>query len=439
MESRNSTESQADPPAGVGSSRNRTTADEGPAGVCSSWSRSGTTAGEGPAGASSSQSWTTADCPAGLVLEGTRLLQINTLDTVPPGAIRLRMGGFSWSRVPWGLDCCEPGFRPCDFLLWQGRFFCRKVQSSWSWLWEPDYRRQLSWSGLSELDYRRHFLWEPDILRHVSGHEFWEQSRGSISYGSWGHCGCWSRFTKEPVCCGPTWGPPVGTDSSGQDQTQSAHKVAATDGADTTDRGSSVNQTQGTAEASSTADTVWVVSMAMHTTGDTGSQLSTQLTACCSHLYSSLLPRTVALERVPTEPWKRYQFSLQCQLMTEIRWCLLFPYRLWRVCIIHPAWRCPLLAWMWNTDHQTWQIRWEPATCNSKHRRSIWSNHHSSVHWTSRYYFPHRNLCSSPQLLLVHQASRLRMLSPWCQPRGGWWITFYKSSVWLSQLWTWNA
>ena len=93
MESRNSTESQADPPAGVGSSRNRTTADEGPAGVCSSWSRSGTTAGEGPAGASSSQSWTTADRPAGLVLEGTRLLQINTLDTVPPGAIRLRMGG----------------------------------------------------------------------------------------------------------------------------------------------------------------------------------------------------------------------------------------------------------------------------------------------------------------------------------------------------------
>ena len=274
-------------------------------------------------------------------------------------------GGFSWSRVPWGLDCCEPGFRPCDFLLWQGRFFCRKVQSSWSWLWEPDYRRQLNWSGLSELDYRGHFLWEPDILRHVSGHEFWEQSRGSISYGSWGHCGCWSRFTKEPVCCGPTWGPPVGTDSSGQDQTQSAHKVAATDGADTTDRGSSVNQTHGTAEASSTADTVWVVSMAMHTTGDTGSQLSTQLTACCSHLYSSLLPRTVALERVPTEPWKCYQFSLQCQLMTEIRWCLLFPYRLWQVCIIHPAWRCPLLAWMWNTDHQTWQIRWEPATAST--------------------------------------------------------------------------
>ena len=36
-----------------------------------------------------------------------------------------------------------------------------------------------------------------------------------------------------------------------------------------------------------------------------------------SHPYSSLLPRTVALERVQTEPWKLYQFSLQCQLMTE--------------------------------------------------------------------------------------------------------------------------
>ena len=30
---------------------------------------------------------------------------------------------------------------------------------------------------------------------------------------------------------------------------------------------------------------------------------------------------------------KLYQFSLQCQLMTEIWRCPLFPYRLWRVCI----------------------------------------------------------------------------------------------------------
>ena len=65
-------------------------------------------------------------------------------------------------------------FRPWDFHLRQGRFFCHEVQSSWSWLWEPDYRWQLSWSGLSELDYRpqsgSHFLRETDVLWQVSGH-----------------------------------------------------------------------------------------------------------------------------------------------------------------------------------------------------------------------------------------------------------------------------
>ena len=106
----------------------------------------------------------------------------------------------------------------------------------------------------------------------VSGHEFWDQSGGSISFGSWGHCGCqssWKRFTAELVCRGLTWRPPRGMDRSGQDQTPSAHRVMATDGADTTDRGSSVNQMHGTVWASGTAgmdqaDTVWVVSMATH-------------------------------------------------------------------------------------------------------------------------------------------------------------------------------
>ena len=56
----------------------------------------------------------------------------------------------------------------------------------------------------------------------------------------------------------------------------------ASDGADKTSTDASVSRTRGTAEASGTAgkdptDTVWVVAMAMHTAGPTGSQ-PTQLT-----------------------------------------------------------------------------------------------------------------------------------------------------------------
>ena len=97
-----------------------------------------------------------------------------------------------------------------------------------------------------------------------------------------------------------------GTDHSGQDRTPFAHTVTANGGANTTDRGSSVNRMHSIAEASGTADMdqadmVRVVSMAMHTTGDTGhSQLSSL--ARRSHPYSSLLPRTVALEKVQTKP-----------------------------------------------------------------------------------------------------------------------------------------
>ena len=308
--------------------------------------------------------------------------------------------------------------------------------------WEPVYR-QLSWSGLSELDYCRqsgsHFLRELNVLWQVSGHEFWDQSLGSISFGSWGHCGCqssWSRFTVKPICCGLTWQSPRGKDRSGQDQTLSVHTVTATDGADTTDRGSSVNRTHGTAAASGTvgtdqADMVWVVSMTMHTAGNTGSQ-STQLPGPSQQQVPQPVIQNCRTEECRPSHKNSYQFSLQCQLMTEIQRCPLFPYWLWQVCIIHTAWWCPLLAWMCSTDHQTWQLRWEPATCNSKCRTSIGSNHHSLVRWTSRCCFPHGNLCSSPQLLLVHRASRPGMLSPCRQPCGRWWIPFYNnSSIWF--------
>ena len=146
----------------------------------------------------------------------------------------------------------------------------------------------------------------------------------------------------------------------------------------------------------------------MHTAGDTGSQ-STQLTGPSQPLTQNCRTGESSDRAMKT---RGYQFSLQCKFMMEIWQCPL-------VCIIHPAWWCPLLAWVCNTDNQTWQLRWKPATCNSKPRTSIGSNHHSLVHWTNRCCFPDRNLCSSQQLALAHRASRPRMLSLWRQPCEG--------------------
>ena len=308
-----------------------------------------------------------------------------------------------------------------DFLLRQGRFFCREIQLSWSWLWEPDYRWQLSWSRLSELDYCRqsgsHLLQEPDDLWQVSGHEFWDQSWGSIFFGSWGYCrrqSSWSQFTQEPVCREPTWRPPRGTDHSGQDQMPFAHTVRVNDGANTTDKGSSG------------AQYCWGQGYGMH--GSSRHGAGGFHGNAHYRRYGSQSTQLIG----PSQPPIQQPVTLQCQLIMEIRRCPLFPSWLWWVCIIHPAWWCPLPAWMCSTDHQTWQLRWEPATCNSKCRTSIGSNHHISVHWTRRCCFPDHSWSSSPQLLLVHWASRPRMLSPWRKPCGRWWIPFCdNSNVWF--------
>ena len=195
----------------------------------------------------------------------------------------------------------------------------------------------------------------------------------------------------------------------------------ATDGADTTNRGSSVNRTHGTAASSGAAgtdqtDMVWVVSMTIHTAGNTGSQ-STQLTGPSQQQVPQPVIQKGRTEEFRPSHKNSYQFSLQCQLMQKYGGA---PVSILIMAGMHNPSNLAvfLLAWMCSTDHQTWQLRWEPATCNSKCRTSIGSNHHSSVHWTSRCCFPHGNLCSSPQLLLVHRASRPGMLSPCCQPCG---------------------
>ena len=150
---------------------------------------------------------------------------------------------------------------------------------------------------------------------------------------------------------------------------------------------------------------------------------------CHSHLYS-LLPRPVALESLQPEPRKLYQSSLQCQLMTGIWLCPLFPSPWWQIVRIHPAWRCHLLAWIYIMDLWTRQHSSETTPYSNKGRMFTGSNHHSTCHWTSRYGVLDLSLCSSPQLPLVHWVSSPRMLSPWLWPCGEWWVSCY-SNVWL--------
>ena len=113
-----------------------------------------------------------------------------------------------------------------------------------------------------------------------------------------------------------------------------------------------------------------------------------------SHPYS-LVPRTVALDSLQSEPQNFYQSSTQCQLMMEIRSCPLFPYPWWQVVMIHPARRCTLLAWMYSMNLQTWQHRWDTTACSNKLRMIIGSNHHTRCNWTSTCGFPDLSLCGS--------------------------------------------
>ena len=228
--------------------------------------------------------------------------------------------------------------------------------------------------------------------------------------GSWGHCRCqssWSWFTAELVCRGLPWLRvrllQVKIRRRLLTQLQQLTELTQWTGRTVQLR---------PAVRTDHADTSQVVSTVMHTAGDTGPQ-STQLTDPLQPPVQHPVTRTISLERVQTEPWK---LPVQPTVSVHDGNTALPPVSV------------PIMVGL----HQTWQLRWEPASCNSKRRMSIGSNHKSLVHWTSRCCFPDCNLCSSPQLLLVHWSSRPRMLSPWRQPCGWWWIRFYNnSSVWF--------
>ena len=251
--------------------------------------------------------------------EGTGLPQTNTLDTVPPGAKRPRVG-LLLEPCPLGTGPLRTGLQAIGLPP-----PARKVLLPWS-----PVELELTLRLLPTV--REPFplgIGPPLTILETSprdpspsGVEVTADASpaGAGSLQNWSAVYC-------PDCL------PGGRIF--QVKTPSAYTVTATNRADTADRGSSVaGRTVRLKPAVWTdqADTVRVVSMATHTTGDTGPQ-STQLTGPLQPPVQQPVTRTITLERVQTEPWKLYQFSLQCQFMAEIQHCPMFLYRLWWVCI----------------------------------------------------------------------------------------------------------
>ena len=268
------------------------------------------------------------------VPEGTRLLQTNALDMVPPAAVHLRVGV---QLVPVPLGTWLLGTRLQAVGL------------------PPRARRVLlPWSPV-ELELALESLSTDNWARADSQSLTTADSQGAISSGNWMSYDKSQATSSETSSCDlsprelrslrmPVQLEPFhrktdlpqtdltvsrGKDRSGQDQTLFVHTVMATDGADTTDRGSSVKRMHGTAATSGTAgtdlaDMVWVVSMTMHTAGNTGSQ-STQLTGPSQQQVPQPVIQNCRNEEFRPSHKNSYQFSLQCQLMTEMRRCPLFP------------------------------------------------------------------------------------------------------------------
>ena len=349
LQSQSSAESRADRLARVGSSENQTTADEGPAGVGSTWSQ--TTVDRSPAGVGSSHNRTTAgEGPKwGVQLEslplGTGLLQAIGLPPparkvlLPWSPVKLKLALRAWLPPTVELERALRVWLPPTVREPFPLGSRRPLTSLWPRVLRPVLGIHLLWDLRS--------LWMPvhlepihcktgllrTDLRAVQGNGLFRLRSDAIcshSYGNWRSWHNWQGLISEP----DAW--------YGWGQWYDRHGLSRHGAGGL--HGNAHHRRHGVSQSTQLTDP---------------SQLPI-------YPYSSLLLWTVALERVQTKAWKLYQFSLQCQLIMEIRRCPLFPYRLWRVCIIHPAWRCPLLAWVCSTDHQTWHLRWKPATCNSK-------------------------------------------------------------------------
>ena len=268
--------------------------------------------------------------------EGTGLPQTNTLDAVPPGAIRPRVG-LQLEPCPLGTGPLQTGLQaiglppparkvllpwsPVELELALRTWLLSTVELEWAlraWLL-PTVREPFPLGTGPPLTILETSPRDPS----PSGVEVTADASpaGAGSLQNWSAVDC-------PDCL------PGGRIF--QVKTPSAYTVTATIRADTADRGSSVDWTHSTAEASSTHRSSRHCAGGLHgnahIAGDTGPQ-STQLTGPLQPPVQQPVTRTITRERVQTEPWKLYQFSLQCQFMTGIQHCPLFLYRLWWVCI----------------------------------------------------------------------------------------------------------
>ena len=228
-----STESQADCPAGVASSRNWTTRDEGPAGVGSSQSRTTsdrspaevgssrnrTTMGKGPAGANSSWSSTTADHPAGVASWGDRTTTDKHSGRGSSGSHTSKSGASAgavslgdrtaanWASGHRTSSSRKEGYSAVKSSRVRAGSENLTTVDSWAGVGSQSLTTAKSQGAISSGNW-------------TSSDNSRDQSSGSISFGSWGHCRCqssWSWFTAELVCRGLPWLPPGGTDLSGQD------------------------------------------------------------------------------------------------------------------------------------------------------------------------------------------------------------------------------
>ena len=375
-------------PAGVGYSWSRTTSDRSPVGVGSSWNR--TTACEVQLQPAAHRARLPRTVQLELAPEGTRLLWTNTLDTVPRGTIRLRVGV---QLIPLGTGLPWPGFQTMErpppggkVLLLRSPVKLELALRAWP---PPMVEQEQALRAWLPLTVRQ--LFPPGTGRRLTSlHEFTSSPQNQSAMD-------------RPE------GLPVGTDHSGEDQMLCSHADTATDGADTTGSGWAVNRTDGTSEARGTASTdqadmVQVVFMATHTAeGDTGSQY-TQPTGllqppvqqpvtrnCCNGESSGR-----ATETLPVQP----------MVSAHDRNMVVTPVSIQMMAGLHNPSNMAVPSAGMDVQDGSSDLAAQMGTSMQQQAQDVYWIHHSSLFHLIGKCFPDSNLCSSLQLRLLHRSQQ---------------------------------
>ena len=298
--------------------------------------------------------------------EGTGLPQTNTLDTVPPGAIRTRVG-LQLEPCPLGTGPLRTGLQAIGLPP-----PARKVLLPWSpveleltlrtWLLSTV---ELGWAlrAWLLLTVREPFplgTGPPLTILETSPRD--PSPSGVEVTADASPAGAGSLQNQSAADCPDCL--QGGTDLSGQDQTPSAYTVTATNRADTADRGSSVDWTHSTAEASSTHRSSRHCAGGLHgnahrrrygvTVHSAHWPIAATRTAACYPDYHTGESSEWAMKTLPVQPTVSVHDRntalppVSVPIMVGLH-------------KIHPAWQCPLLAWM------CWTIRLGSSDGNQHH------------------------------------------------------------------------